>query len=280
MSAPLAKLLLPRVDSWMLAALLYMGAGGGLAIMRLAQRVRGSAALRQRRRLQRRDAGRLVAIAIIGGGIGPVLMLVGLRALSAVAAALLLNLEAVFTMLLAVTVFGERLSAREAAAAAIVLAGAVLLSLQGGLVGGEQLGVIAIAGACLAWGIGNNLTARLSDRNAVDIVQFKALMAGAGNLILASSTGRTLPAPTIVAVALAVGFVCYGVSIVLDVYALRYVGAARESAYFATAPFAGAIAAVPLLGERVRLHEMTGGVVMAAGVALLIAAHNAPGRHK
>jgi len=214
----------------------------------------------------------LVAIAIIGGGVGPVLMLYGLRGLSGVAGALLLNLEAVFTMMLAVTIFGERFSAREAMAAVIVLAGAVLVSLHGGPVRGERMAAMTIALACLAWAVDNNLTARLADRNAVDIVQFKAMTAGVGNLILASATGRALPSLTIIAVAAAVGFVSYGLSIMLDVYALRYVGAARESAYFATAPFAGAIAAIPLLGQGVAYNEAAGGVVMAAGVALLIAA--------
>jgi drug/metabolite transporter (DMT)-like permease len=280
MSAPFAKLLLPRVDPWVLAALLYLGAGAGLAVMRVAQADRGGAALRRRRRLRREDLPMLLAIAIIGGGVGPVLMMVGLRALSGVAGALLLNLEAVFTMLLAVTVFGERLSTREALAAVVVLAGAVLVSLRGGPIRGEQLAAALIAAACLAWAIDNNLTVRLSGRNAIDVVQFKAMTAGLGNLFLAFATGHMLPSLTIVAVALGVGFVSYGLSIVLDFYALRYVGAARESAYFATAPFAGAIAAVPLLGERVTPNEITGGLVMAAGVALLIAARNAPGRER
>jgi drug/metabolite transporter (DMT)-like permease len=125
MSAPLAKLLLPRVDAWVLAGLLYVGAGAGLALVRVVQTTGGARRVARRSRLQREDLPTLLVIAIIGGGVGPVLMMVGLRALSGVTGALLLNLEAVFTMLLAVTVFGERLSAREAMAAVVVLVGAV-----------------------------------------------------------------------------------------------------------------------------------------------------------
>ena len=280
MSAPLAKLLLPRVDAWVLAGLLYVGAGAGLALVRVVQTMIGVSPVARRSRLQREDLPTLLVIAIVGGGVGPVLMMVGLRALSGVAGALLLNLEAVFTMLLAVTVFGERLSAREAVAAVVVLAGAVLVSLRGGPIRGEQYAAVAIAAACLAWAVDNNLTTRLSRRNAIDIVQFKTISAGAGNLVLALAAGRMWPGLTIVVTALAVGFVSYGLSIVLDVYALRYVGAARESAYFATAPFAGALIAVPVLGESVAAHEAAGGLVMAVGVALLIAARNAPGSER
>jgi drug/metabolite transporter (DMT)-like permease len=147
----------------------------------------------------------------------------------------------------------------------------VLLSGGGGSFEGQLTGFAALGAACLAWGIDNNLTARLSGRNAVDLVRFKALMAGAGNLVLATAAGHPLPALRVAVFSLAVGFVSYGLSIVLDVYALRYIGAARESAYFATAPFVGAVAAIPLLGERMRTREIAAGLVMAVGVTLLIA---------
>jgi drug/metabolite transporter (DMT)-like permease len=271
-SAPIAKLLLPRVDPWVLAGLLYLGAGLGLTLIRVAQSVAGTPGLARRERLQRRDMPLLVSIAVIGGGVGPVLILVGLRLLSGVAGALLLNLEAVFTMVLALTLFRERLTRLEAVAAVVVVGGAVLLSSDGGRPEGEALGVLAVAAGCFAWAIDNNLTARLSRRNAIDLVQFKALTAGAGNLALAAIAGRSLPDAAALALSLGLGFVSYGLSIVLDVYALRHVGAARESAFFATAPFVGAVAAVPLLREPVAARETAAGLVMAAGVVLLVLA--------
>lgn len=270
-SAPLGKLLLPRVDGWILAGLFYVGAGAGLTMVRGAQR-----ALERdnepQAALGARDLPLLLLIAAIGGGAGPVLLLYGLGHLSAVAGSLLLNLEAVFTMGIAVVFFGERLSSREALAAAVVLAGAILLSASGGRVTGELAGMAAIAAACLAWGVDNNLTARLSHRNAVDLVRFKATTAGIGNLALALATGRPLPDRRALAAALVVGFVCYGLSIVLDVYALRYVGAAREAAFFATAPFAGALASIPLVGERIGARELAAAGMMAGGVVLLVRA--------
>jgi drug/metabolite transporter (DMT)-like permease len=272
-SAPASKRLLPSTDPWMLAALLYCGAGLGMAIIRAVRpRHRAAGTTPPSDHLQRADLPLLAAIAVLGGGFGPVLMLVGLTHISGVAGSLLLNLEAVFTMLIAGLVFGERLNGWEAVGAIIVVAGALALSYAAGATDVEPVGVVATAAACLAWGVDNNLTARLSVRNPVQIVEVKALAAGIGNLVLSLAAGRSLPAPSIIGVILALGFASYGLSIMLDVYALRYVGASREAAYFATAPFAGALAAIPLLGETPSLHEMVGGLLMAAGIVVLVRA--------
>jgi len=264
-SAPAAKLLLPSVDPWLLAGLLYAGAAVGLIGMRLAGR-----ALRRATNsndgLMRADWPLLGAITVIGGAVAPVLLLVGLQRVSGVAGSLLLNLEAVATMVLAVTVFGDSLNRREACGAALVIVGAVVLSYEPGQLRAEILGVALIAAACTCWGLDNNLTARVSRRNPVQITYIKALGAGTGNLALALAAGRSMPTVRVTAVALAIGFVCYGVSIVLDVYALRYIGPAREAAFFATAPFAGAIASVPLLGEVPSAHQLIAAALMAVGV--------------
>lgn len=271
-SAPLAKLLLPRLDAWILAGLLYVGAGVGLTVVRLVQRIAADSPGTRRDRLRWSDTPLLTAIAVTGGGFGPVLLLFGLQRMSGVAGALLLNLESVFTMFLALTIFGERISRREAVAALTIIAGGVVISTHGGLFRAESVGAGAIAAACLAWAVDNNLTARLSHRDALAVVQFKTLTAGAGNLALALTIGRPLPDSGPLVLSLLVGFICYGLSIVFDVYALRYLGAARESAVFATAPFAGALAAVPLLGEHLAARELAGGFLMAVGVAALIVA--------
>ena len=78
-----------------------------------------------------------------------------------------------------------------------------------------------------------------------------------------------LSAPFVFA-AMALGFVSYGVSVALAVRAMRALGAARQSAFFATAPFIGALAAVPILGEGFRPGAITAGSLMVLGVVLLI----------
>jgi drug/metabolite transporter (DMT)-like permease len=271
LSAPLAKLLLPGAGPLAMAGLLYLGGGLGLVIAGGVRWWRsGGRVERREAALRASDAGLLLGIVVAGGMIGPVLMLVGLARVSGVVGSLLLNLEAPFTMVLAVLLFREHLAGRALAGSSLVVAGAVLLAYRPGALHADPLGVAALAGACLSWAVDNNLTQRLSVRDPVAIVRIKALGAGAGSLLLAVLVGQPFPTPGVAAWALAVGFFGYGVSIVLDVYALRLLGAAREAALFATAPFVGALAAVPLLGESMRLADVAAGAVMAAGVAVML----------
>ena len=260
-SAPLAKRLLPDVGPMLLAGILYLGAGAGLTMVSL---VRG----RPWPRFERHDWQRLALIAVIGGFAGPTLLLVGLTRVSGVLGSLLLNLEAVFTMLIAVAWFGDRLGRREWLAAVVILTGAATVSYRPGELRADWMGVLAIAGACLCWGFDNNLLQRVSSHDPISVVQIKTLSAGALSLVLSLSIGQRLTGPSVIPAALGVGFVCYGISIVFDVYALRYLGAAREAAFFATAPFIGALAAVPLLGDRFTRADALGGALMALGVVI------------
>jgi len=266
MSAPVAKQLLPATGPVLLAALLYLGAGASLTCVDVARRrVRSAEAA-----LRRADLLLLAAITILGGAIGPILMLVGLQRVSGIAGALLLNLEAPLTILVAVAAFGEHLGRRAALAGLAIVGGAVLLGWSAGALRAQLVGALALAGACAAWALDNNLTQRLSLRDPVQIVRWKALVAGLCNLGLGLVLGERLPAHGALLAALALGTVSYGLSIVLDTYALRLLGAAREAALFATAPFIGALIAIPVLHERPAPRMLAAAALMIAGVALLV----------
>jgi len=187
-----------------------------------------------------------------------------------VVGSLLLNLEAPFTMLLAVAVFGEHLGRREVGGATLVVVGAALLGMVPGDIKADGLGMAALAGACLSWAIDNNLTQSLSLRDPVAVARAKTLGAGILSLALSAVGGSAIPTTPRIAAALAVGFVSYGLSIVLAVEALRRLGAAREAAFFATAPFIGAAVAVPVLGEALGIREVVAAGVMASGLVVLL----------
>jgi len=207
----------------------------------------------------------------LGGIAGPVLMLFGLRELSALTGSLLLNLEAPFTMLLAVLVFREHLTRRALVGAALILAGAVLLRSADGPLGGNTRGMGAVALACLCWALDNNLTQRLTLRDPFAVVRIKASCAALVNTGLAlGPLDAPWPAPDAWLGALALGSVSYGASVVLDAYALRFVGAAREAAYFATAPFLGALLAFVLFGESLGLAALGALASMLVGVVVLM----------
>ena len=268
-STPFAKLLIGAgVDPWLLAALLYLGSGIGLGLVHAARRLLGAEAAEAP--LRWADLPWLGLVVLSGGVIGPVLLMAGLARSSASSASLLLNLEGLATMAIAWVVFRENVDRRLLVGAAAILAGAVLLSWQGGP-RGFGLGELAIAGACLAWGIDNNLTRKLSGGDPVQITAIKGAAAGATNLVLALAAGAHLPAAGIVGSAAVVGFLGYGVSLVLFVLALRGLGAARTSAYFSTAPFIGAVLAIAMFGEPVTPALVAAGALMVIGLYLHLA---------
>jgi len=264
---PYAKRLLATAQPLLLSGLLYLGAGMALALSRpVAIRLRpdGETPLR------RADLTTLAAIVLCGGILGPLLMLVGLHRVSGVVGALLLNLEAPFTMVLAVMLFGEHLGRRARVAVALIVLGAVVLSARGASGTSDAWGAVAIAAACACWAVDNNLTQRLSLRDPMAIGRAKSLAAGGCSLAAALTLGARLPAPPALLAALLLGAVSYGASLVLAIVAMRYIGAARQAAYFATAPFVGALAALPVLGERLGGREVAAGGLLVAGVALLV----------
>ncbi len=263
-SAPISKRLLGDVTPTVLAGLLYLGAGLALTLYRVARPSTTESPL------VRGDLPKLAALVAAGGVAGPVLMLFGLQRTSALTSSLLLNLEAPFTIALAVLVFREHLGRYAAGAMALILAGAAILRLQPGAHRADTPGVLLLAAACAAWALDNNLTQRLSLRDPFALVRVKTLAAGSFNLALGLLIAGRMPSLRVTMAALALGSVSYGASVVLDAYALRLVGAAREAAYFATAPFLGALAAILLTGERPGLSDGIAMAVMAAGVALLL----------
>jgi drug/metabolite transporter (DMT)-like permease len=278
-STPLAKLLLGGgIRPGLLAGLLYLGSGIGLGLYRLGRRVAGRSSAEAP--LRRSDLPWLVLVILFGGVAGPLLLMIGLAATPASSAALLLNLESLATMAIAWVVFRENVDRRLLAGAAAILAGAVVLSWSGG-VAPVGWGALCIAGACLAWGIDNNLTRKLSGSDPVQITAAKGLAAGAVNLTLALASGATLPSAASVAGAAVVGLFGYGVSLVLFVLALRHLGSARTGAYFSTAPFIGAALAVGLFGEPFSVRLGIAAVLMGIGLWLHLAErHEHEHRHE
>lgn len=265
-STPFAKLLLGTgVSPWLLAGLLYLGSGLGLSVVHLGRRRFGIAPAEAP--LRRGDLPWLALVILSGGVIGPVLLMIGLTTTAASTSALLLNLEALATMAIAWLVFKENVDRRLLAGAAAILAGAIVLSYQGGPTG-FGLGSLAIAGACLAWGVDNNLTRKLSAADPVQSAMVKGLVAGTVNLALALGTGAHLPPPGPLLGAGIVGFLGYGVSLVMFVLALRHLGVARTGAYFSTAPFIGAGLAIAMFGEPFTIQLLVAAVLMLVGVAL------------
>ena len=247
-STPLAKALLSDSSPLLLSGLLYTGSGIGLGIL-LAIRVLLSRSA-SFARPHGADILWLVGTVVVGGVIGPYLLMYGLQMTDAASSSFDLgNLEAVFTALLAWFLFKENFDGRIAVGMALIVAGGVVLSTSTALRAGSIWGPLAIAAACLAWAIDNNLTRKVSSNDAMLVACVKGLMAGPISLALAMRYGAHVPDGKLLLQAALLGFAGYGLSLTLFVLALRNLGTARAGAYFSLAPFIGAVVAVDS-GER------------------------------
>lgn len=266
-SAPAASELAGEISSLMLAGLLYVGAG--LAVVPSVVRNPPTAVA------VRRDWRPALVAVVAGGAIGPALLVAGLARAPAASASILLNLELAATVVLAATIFREHLGRRVLSGAALVTAAGVILTWEPGAE--LSVGALLIAGACLAWGLDNGVTAKIDQLSPEQVVLLKGFVAGLANiaLALAFATGATdINAGQVVA-ALAIGAAGYGASIVLWVKGARDLGAARGQVIFAAAPFIGAVIAWSVLGESVTVAQLMAVVVAAAGVGVsLESAHD------
>jgi drug/metabolite transporter (DMT)-like permease len=236
-STPAAKVLVGSVDPVVLAGLLYCGAGIGVAALRRAMPAIVSGAPEVA--LTRAEVPWLAGAIIAGGVLGPLLLMAGLARTDAAAASLLLTLEGAATALMAWFIFHENFDRRIALGMACLVAGAATVSWTGTPTVAGVVGPLAIVGACIAWGLDNNLTRKVSLADPLQIVELKGLIAGPFNLVLGLAIGAAIPSLSATLVAGIVGFFGYGVSLALFVVALRHLGTARTGAYFSTAPFLG-----------------------------------------
>lgn len=263
-STPFAKQLLHDMSPVLLAGLLYLGSGIGLGIIKLI-RDRGWHVPS----MPKSEWLWLLLAIVFGGVLGPLALMVGLLYTSAATASLLLNLEAVLTAVLAWVVFRENTDRRIVLGMMLIVAGAVVLSVNGAAGGaGLSWGSLFIASACLCWALDNNFTRKVSANDALFLACLKGSVAGVVNTVIALSIGAHLPTGSAIGEAMVVGLLSYGISLVLFVVALRGLGAARTGAYFSTAPFLGAAIALLFFGGQASPMFLVAAVLMGCGVWL------------
>ncbi|CAN5492122.1 DMT family transporter [soil metagenome] len=264
-STPLAKLLLGSVDPWLLAGLLYLGAAAGLGIILLFNRARGIAFPR----IPKADLPWLALATLFGGVLGPVLLMTGLQRTAASTSSLLLNLEGVATSVLAWVAFKEHYDRRIVIGMVFIVAGGIALNFSSAPFSVDALtGPLLIVGACLCWGLDNNFTRKVSTSDALVLTFIKGSTAGTTNTVLAFIAGASLIRLPTLAPTLLLGFLGYGLSVVLFVLALRNLGSSRTGAYFSTAPFIGAILSIVLFHEVPSTNLLVAGLLMSFGVYL------------
>jgi len=240
LSPPLAKLLVKDITPVALAGLLYLGSFVGLSIYRLGRKA--SVLVHEKSApLEKKDIPWLTGAILSGGILGPICLMAGLRSISGFSASLLLNLEGLATALVAMTIFKEHTGKRFWIALTLMTLAGLFLCWNPDLDRFTLRGPLLVTSAMVCWGLDNNLTCRISDKDPVQITQIKGLFAGSTSLLLAILLGLNIPVDRSLVLALLLGSLSYGLSLVLFIKALKGLGSSRTGAFFSLAPFVGAL---------------------------------------
>ncbi len=264
---PLSKLLLTRVDSAVMAGLLYLGAGMGLLLYTLGGKLLGKQVISDP--LTKEDLPYTIAMIVLDIA-APILLMVGITKCNSANVSLLNNLEIVATSLIAFFLFKEKISKRLTVAIILVTLAGVILTFEGESAFDFSVGSLYVVGASACWGLENNCTRKLSDKSSVEITTVKGIFSGLGSLAVGFVIGQGLPEVWLILSVMLLGFVSYGLSINFYIMAQKSLGAAKTSAYYAVAPFLGVAFSMLLLREQPSINFYIGLAVMLLATYLII----------
>lgn len=265
LNAPFSKLLLADVPSTIMAGLLYLGAGIGMLFILIIRKILGIG--KNEKALSKSDLP-YTASMIVLDIVAPISLMTGLALASAESVSLLNNFEIVATSLIALVIFKEKVSLRLWLAIALITASSILLSFEDIQSFALSPGALLVLLASVFWGFENNCTRMLSKSDPLEIVAIKGFGSGIGSLLIAFFMKEKLPSFPLTFSAMLLGFISYGLSIFFYVYAQRFLGAAKTSAYYAINPFIGVILALLIFKEVPNFTFWIALAIMAAGTYL------------
>lgn len=266
-NVPLSKILMVHVQSTMMAAFLYLGAGIGLVIYGMIEK-----ALRKQKTkdyLTKKELPYTAAMVLLDI-IAPILLMAGIARTNSANVSLLNNFEIVSTSIIALVIFKEVISKKLWFAIFLVTLASVILSFEGEGSFVFNTGSLMVIGACLCWGFENNCTKMISNKSSEEIVMIKGVFSGLGSLIIALAAGEQIPQLKWILAVLLLGFVAYGLSINFYIMAQKELGAAKTSAYYSVAPFLGVAFSMLLLGESPGLRFYAALIIMIISTLIMV----------
>ena len=264
-NVPISKVLLQHVGPTTMAALLYLGAGIGIGMMSLFNKKDREKA----ESLTKVDLPYIVGMIVLDIA-APIFLMLGISYGSSANASLLGNFEIVATTVIALILFKEAVTKRLWLAIGLITLSSILLSFEGTDSFHFSYGSLLVIIATVCWGLENNCTRELSSKSTYQIVMLKGLCSGLGALVISLIKKESFPGFGYIAIALALGFVAYGLSIFMYVRAQNVLGAAKTSAYYAVNPLIGALLAFVFLSESLSWMYVIALIVMVIGSALVV----------
>lgn len=264
-NVPISKVLLQHVGPTTMAALLYLGAGIGIGMMSLFNKKDREKA----ESLTKAELPYIVGMIVLDIA-APIFLMLGISYGSSANASLLGNFEIVATTVIALIPFKEAVTKRLWVAIGLITLSSILLSFEGTDSFHFSYGSLLVIMATVCWGLENNCTRELSSKSTYQIVMLKGLCSGLGALVISLIKKESFPGFGYIAIALALGFVAYGLSIFMYVRAQNVLGAAKTSAYYAVNPLIGALLAFVFLSESLSWMYVIALIVMVIGSALVV----------
>lgn len=261
-NAPVSKLLLSKVSATMMAAFLYLGAGIGLSLLQIIQK--GTHKEVKEKPLTRRELPYTIGMIVLDIA-APLFLMAGLTMTTAANASLLNNFEIVATSVIALVIFHEAISKRLWIAIGLVTVASLILSFEDISSLSFSMGSVFVLLACVCWGFENNCTRMLSEKSPIEVVIIKGFCSGMGSFVIALIMREPIPKLIYILGALVLGFVAYGLSIFFYIYAQRYLGAAKTSAYYAISPFIGVAVSFVIFRQTPTIWFLIALVIMMIG---------------
>ena len=261
-NAPVSKLLLSKVSATMMAAFLYLGAGIGLSLLQIIQK--GTHKEVKEKPLTRRELPYTIGMIVLDIA-APLFLMAGLTMTTAANASLLNNFEIVATSVIALAIFHEAISKRLWIAIGLVTVASLILSFEDISSLSFSMGSVFVLLACVCWGFENNCTRMLSEKSPIEVVIIKGFCSGMGSFVIALIMREPIPKLIYILGALLLGFVAYGLSIFFYIYAQRYLGAAKTSAYYAISPFIGVAVSFVIFRQTPTIWFLIALVIMMIG---------------
>ncbi len=261
LSTPFSKLILDDLSPTFIASLLYLGAGIGMGIIAF---LRMKFTDHDYERFTKSELPAIIGMILLDI-LAPIILLFGLNMTNPENVALLNNFEVVATAMFAFFIFKEAIPRRLRIAIILVTVASIILSVEDISAFKFNFGSLLVLLAALSWGLENNLTRRLSLNDPLMVVVIKGIFSGLGSLVIAFSLNEVTLNIQLMLLTLLLGFIAYGLSIFLYVTAQSKLGAAKTSAFYAFAPFVGAILSLIIFKEVPGFNFLIAIIIMAIG---------------
>ena len=263
---PLSKLLLNDTPPTMMASYLYLGAGFGVGILFLLTKNKEN---KNSEKYTKKDLKYVIGMIILDI-IAPILLMFGLLDSASSNASLLNNFEIVCTSLIALFIFKEQISKKMWVAIILITISSFVLSFNDITTFKLSWGAIYVLLATLCWGLENNCTRNLANKNVYSVITIKGIFSGLGSLIVALVLKEQFPDFIYIVLAMILGFIAYGLSIFFYILAQGEIGASKTSAYYSVAPFIGALLSFIILKESLSITYFIGLLIMIIGTIIVI----------